>query len=261
MGNNIFSGKLDKKIFIKGKVIAVTGLHIGGSDVGLAVGSTDNVIIRCALKNNQPYLPGSSLKGKMRSLFEKTNNDIFEKQPGTQIMFGPCLTPQSDSGRLFGVPAEKNGYPSRLIVRDGYLLNHELLEKAKTDMPYSEIKTETVIDRVTSAANPRQIERVPAGAEFSLEIILDIFKEDAKTTDENDNSYETKFLDMIYKSLSLIEDDYLGGYGSRGSGQVQFEIEHLLYKDRKIYEEGGKAQEYQYLSPYSDFFKPKGKKK
>ncbi|MGE5341731.1 MAG: type III-A CRISPR-associated RAMP protein Csm3 [Candidatus Omnitrophota bacterium] len=233
------TGKLVKKIFIEGKIIAITGLHIGGSDIGLAVGSTDNVIIRCAMKQNQPYIPGSSLKGKMRSLFEKTNDCKFTFQ-SKQIENGPCLDPASDSAKLFGVSAEKGGIPSRLIVRDGYLLNPGELEKAKTDMPYSEIKTETVIDRITSAANPRQIERVPAGAEFELKLILNVFKEDKN---------EKKDLDNIFKSLILVQDDYLGGYGSRGSGQVEFKIEKLTYKDRETYEKNEPAKSYKYEIP------------
>jgi CRISPR-associated protein Csm3 len=236
MENEKPSGRIVKKIFIKGKIIAETGLHIGGSDIGMAVGSTDNVIIRCALRENQPYIPGSSLKGKMRSLFEKSNDDPFEEQ-SDQIKNGPCQDPKSDSGMLFGVAAEKEGTPSRVIVRDGYLENPEVLEKAKTDMPYSEIKTETVIDRITSAANPRQIERVPAGAEFGLKIILNVYKEDD----------EKKFLEMLFKSLTLVQDDYLGGYGSRGSGQVKFEIEKLLQKDRETYEKNEEAK------PYEDY--------
>lgn len=249
MGNENFSGKIVKKIFIEGKIKAETGLHIGGSDIGLAVGSTDNVIIRCALKENKPYIPGSSLKGKMRSLFEKTNEDKFTFQ-SNQIPNGPCQDPGSDSGMLFGVAAEKKGTPSRVIVRDGSLMNPEVFERAKTDMPYSEIKTETVIDRITSAANPRQIERVPAGAEFGLKIILNVFKEDN----------EKDFLDMLFKSLTLVQDDYLGGYGSRGSGQVKFEIEKLLYKDREIYENNQEAKEYtEHEIP--DQLKPKENKK
>lgn len=234
MENEKFTGKIVKKIFIEGRVKAESGLHIGGSDIGLAVGSTDNVIIRCALRSNQPYIPGSSLKGKMRSLFEKTNNDQFTRQ-SKQIPNGPCQDPKSDSGILFGVAAEKQGTPSRIIVRDGYLLNPGLLEKAKTDMPYSEIKTETVIDRVTSAANPRQIERVPAGAEFELKIVLNVFEEDD----------EPKLIRNLFKSLLLVQDDYIGGYGSRGSGQVKFAVEKLLEKTRKTYEDNEEAKKYE----------------
>jgi CRISPR-associated protein Csm3 len=234
MDNVNFTGKIVKKIFIEGKTIVESGLHIGGSDIGLAIGSTDNVIIRCALRENQPYIPGSSLKGKMRSLFEKTNDDKFTYQ-SKQIPNGPCQEPNSDTGILFGVAAEKGGTPSRVIVRDGYLLNPEKLEKAKTDMPYSEIKTETVIDRISSAANPRQIERVPADAEFGLKIILNVFEEDD----------EGKLLDNLFKSLTLVQDDYLGGYGSRGSGQVKFEIEKLQHKDKEVYENNVKAKEYE----------------
>jgi len=229
-----FNGKLLKKIFIDGKIKVKTGLHIGGSDIGMAVGSTDNVVIRCAMKNNQPYIPGSSLKGKMRSLFERTNDEEFSEQ-GEPNFHGPCQNPTGDPGILFGVAADKDGTPSRIIVRDSYLLNPELLEKARTDMPYTEIKTENTIDRITSAANPRQIERVPAGAEFELHIILNIFQGDP----------EDNLLNNVFKSLVLVQDDFLGGHGSRGSGQVKFEINSLKYKDRPIYERNGEAVNYQ----------------
>jgi CRISPR-associated protein Csm3 len=238
------TGKIIKKIFVQGKIITQTGLHIGGSDIGIAVGSTDNVVIRDPI-TNQPYIPGSSLKGKMRSLLEKIGSEEFSSL-SKQIANGPVVKKGSIAAKLFGVPAEvEDGMPSRVIVRDGKLLNPEFLEKAKTDMPYTEIKTEVVIDRITSAANPRQVERVPVGAEFELSLILNIYEEDeAKKKSEGNDNEETKLLEALMRSLRLVQDDYLGGYGTRGSGQVKFAIESIKEKNRNCYETNGKASSY-----------------
>ena len=233
------TGKIIKKIFVQGKIITQTGLHIGGSDIGIAIGSTDNVVIRDSI-TNQPYIPGSSLKGKMRSLLEKIGSENFSKGKG-QIKNGPVVEPESVAARLFGVPAEKGETPSRVIVRDGKLMNPNLLLKAKTDMPYTEIKTEVVIDRITSAANPRQVERVPVGAEFELSLILNIYQED-------EGEEETRLLKALLQSLTLVQDDYLGGYGTRGSGQVKFAIESIKAKDKGCYEENKEANDYKGLA-------------
>jgi CRISPR-associated protein Csm3 len=223
-------GQLVKKIFLNGKTKVLTGLHIGGSDIGLAVGGTDNVIIRNPV-TNQPYIPGSSLKGKMRSLFEKVNGEF--SCHSKEITNGPCQDASSKSGRLFGINAtgDESGQ-SRLIVRDGKLLNPKVLESAKTDMPYSEIKTEIILDRVTSHATPRQIERVPAGAEFELFLVLDVFEGDD----------EKEYLGYVFEALALVQDDYLGGGGTRGSGEVKFILEGVLYKDKEIYESNTAAK-------------------
>lgn len=216
--------KLTKKIFINGRVIAKTGLHIGSKDLGLSIGNTDNTVLRDPV-TRRPYIPGSSLRGKMRSLLERSVGR-FTPMPGSPIDHGP-LTDDPDHiiCKVFGVPAketkeevkEKKVEPlptSRLIVRDGHLTEDGLdrLQKAKnTDMPFTEVKTEVVIDRITSVANPRQIERVPAGAEFDLKMVLNIWEGDK----------EKDMLDLLFRGLSLLQDDYLGGHGSRGSGQIE----------------------------------------
>ena len=79
-------------------------------------------------------------------------------------------------------------------------------------MIYTELKTEVAIDRVTSAASPRTLERVPAGAVFGpSEIVFSVF-------DRND----TSLFRRVAEGLQLLEDDYLGGSGSRGSGKILF---------------------------------------
>lgn len=142
--------KLEKKIFMKGKIVAVTGLHIGGSNQGLAIGGADSPVIRDPL-TMVPYIPGSSLKGKMRSLLEKQ----LDKSPnGRPCDCGSCVV-----CKIFGTSANKAKEPGRLIVRDAFMSNtsrNVLENSANTDMPYTEVKTEASIDRITSSANPRQ---------------------------------------------------------------------------------------------------------
>lgn len=217
--------KMTKKIFISGIINAKTGLHIGGSSVGMSIGNTDNTVIRNPL-TNEPYIPGSSIRGKMRSLLERLEGKFTPM--GNDINFGP-LTDQPDHiiCQVFGLPAEKTGSkpPSRLIVRDGSLLNADILLASKeTDMPYTEVKTEVVIDRVTSTAMPRQIERVPAGAKFNLNLVLNIW--------EGDN--EDDYINLIFKGLLLLQNDYIGGHGGRGSGQIK--ITDLMFNEKTITE-------------------------
>lgn len=223
---------LEKKIFIAGRIIAETGLHIGGSSLGLSIGSTENTVVRNPV-TNQPYIPGSSIRGKMRSLVERLEGAYSDMPGSSQINNGPLIDrPEHIICKVFGIPAEqaeKNGNqpPSRLIVRDGNLINIDEIEGAhETDMPYTEVKTEVVIDRITSAAMPRQLERVPAGAEFRLSLVLNIWTKDD----------EKKMLALIFKGLTLMQNDYLGGHGSRGSGQVKIAVETISEKTIEDYE-------------------------
>lgn len=224
--------KLNKKIEFRGKLILKTGLHIGGTNSSMQIGGIDKSVIRNPL-TNQPFIPGSSLKGKMRSLFEIS---IGTTGPGvgSKVIHGPAtIGPSSD---LYGNATNEQQKPSRIFVRDCNLCcarnistGEELSIEAfleKTEIPFTEGKTEVVIDRITSAANPRQIERVPAGAVFTLNMVLNIW--------EQDNNEDT-LIRNLFKSLELLKDDYLGGSGSRGYGQVGIEIESVLEKTTNDY--------------------------
>ena len=194
--------KLKKKIIYTGTIVLKTGLHIGGTNTALNIGGPDKFVIRNPI-TQLPYIPGSSLKGKMRSLIElaygETNNGSVTKDPNTK------------AGKLFGVASKiDNGHPSRIIVRDGELKNPE--ELSNTDLLYTESKTEVTINRITAKANPRTFERIPAGAKFNLEMVLNIF----------DGDNEDELRNTIKDAIRLLEDDYLGGNGSRGYGQVVF---------------------------------------
>lgn len=206
--------RLVKKIIYTGKIVLKTGLHIGGTNAALNIGGPDKFVVRNPI-NNIPYIPGSSLKGKLRSLIEIKN--------GCSKV---STDPNSESGKLFGVAGgNDNTRPSRLIVRDAELDTESkpgMFEN--TDLPYAESKTEVNIDRVTSEAKPRTFERIPAGAEFKLSMVLNIFEgEDEKELEG-----------ILFKAIEMLHDDYLGGQGSRGYGQV--EIKDLKEnKEEKIY--------------------------
>jgi CRISPR-associated protein Csm3 len=199
--------RLIKKIRIRTTIELLTGLHIGGSKDSVEIGGIDLPVIKLAFRNNQPYIPGSSLKGKMRCLLEQTE--------------GATEVGKSDKvNKLFG-NAKDNSHdnrPSRLIVRDAMLTPESLKrleESDDLDMPFTENKFENTIDRMKGVAgNPRQSERVPAGAKFDVEFIINVW-------DEDDVS-EKDLTGLFEKGISLLESDYLGGSGSRGYGQVKF---------------------------------------
>jgi len=210
------------RIFISGSIKALTGLHIGGSSAGMEIGGVDNTIIRDLL-TNAPYIPGSSLRGKMRSQLEKSLGLSQNSPIGNDVTIHSCKKPSDYDANggcpvchIFGVPGEAEATgPTLLIVRDVPLSEDSKLAlgRARTDLAYTELKTEVAIDRVTSAATPRTLERVPAGAVFGpFEIVYALYTQG-----------DLARLRHVIDGLQLLEDDYLGGYGSRGSGKIRFE--------------------------------------
>jgi CRISPR-associated protein Csm3 len=227
------------RVIITGHIRTLTGLHIGGSPGALAIGNVDMPVIRDAV-TGRPYIPGSSLKGKMRSLAEKVTGAPQNKSIGKDVTIHVAEDrAQYDRywvNPLFGIPGEVKfdvPAPNRLIVRDVPLWDKKSLslENAQgksaeellaihTDLPYTEVKWEAAIDRVTSAATPRQMERVPAGAVFApMEIVFSLYLRD-----------DVSLLSHLFTSLQMVEDDFLGGQGSRGSGKVCFEGLQLVFK-------------------------------
>lgn len=199
--------KLVKKIIYSGVIELKTGLHIGGTNASLNIGGPDKFVVRNPI-DNIPYIPGSSLKGKMRSLVEIANGESDKGKPSND--------PKSKAGALFGVAGDsESSHPSRLIVRDAKL-DTEACDFSNTDLPYAESKTEVSIDRITAKANPRTFERVPAGAKFNFEMILNVFE----------GEDEKQLIQTLKQAIRLLEDDYLGGQGSRGYGQV-----HIVYNE------------------------------
>lgn len=212
--------KLEKKIVYTGIITLKTGLHIGGTNASLNIGGPDNFVVRNPI-DNIPYIPGSSLKGKMRALVEILNGETNGGNPTNRV--------DTKAGALFGVSADAGGHPSRLIVRDSVMITEldtedelnlygltrkDVPDFSHTDLPYTESKTEVAIDRITAKANPRTFERVPAGAQFKLNMVLNVFE------GEDESSLKA----TVAQAISLLEDDYLGGNGSRGYGQVSVKI-------------------------------------
>ena len=258
MGN---SGQLKMKIYIKGTITSLTGLHIGGTNVGFAIGGADATVVRNPW-NQQPFIPGSSLKGKMRSLLERLEGK-WSTSGITQS--GPYIGDKestSSSGKficdIFGVTPEnikenakkkhgdykpeRDDMPiSRIIVRDCELEPEsvEKLKKIKSDMPYTEVKTEVVIDRITASATPRQLERVPAGAVFNMRIVLNVF----------DGDDYTELVNKIFEALCLVQNDALGGKGSRGSGEVAIHVGSVRAKSKADFDANKDWQEFKIEIP------------
>ncbi len=196
---------LKGKLIITATLKLVTGLHIGASKEFAPIGAVDSPFIRDAL-TNQPIIPGSSLKGKMRTLLAKVRtNDYFlndiDKDP--EVI-----------KRLFGSTAKDEARAARLQFYDIFLTqdSYDRLTKLDLDTYIGEVKFENSISRATAVANPRQIERVPAGAEFAFKLIYNIEDEDKDRIKED--------LATIREGLELLQFDYLGGSGSRGYGKI-----------------------------------------
>ncbi len=200
------------KIVIKCKLTVLTGMHIGGSSVFSAIGAVDSPVIRDAM-TGEPMLPGSSLKGKMRTLLAKAiKNDYITQE---------CADDPDELKRLFGTAgnSRRGGKVkgARLQFSDAFLLNADALKK-RSGM--TEVKFENTISRITSVAMPRQIERVVRGTEFAIQMVYDMEK-----AGEIKEDFEN-----IAKALKLLSMDYLGGHGSRGYGKVAFSDFELAVK-------------------------------
>jgi len=195
--------KLIKKIKINTELEVITGLHIGDSSDNVEIGGVDNPVVRRTI-DNVPYIPGSSLKGKIRSLLE-------------QIAGVSEIGGNDTINELFGFADKDRGKPSKIIVRDAYMNDESVknLEKSEyTDLPYTEIKNENRIDRIKgTASDPRRMERIPAGTTFNVEFIINVWNSDT------DGQLS---LNLVKRGIEALENDYLGGNGSRGYGQVRF---------------------------------------
>lgn len=198
---------------ITGKITCLTGLRIGGSSEVIEIGGLDNPVIKHPI-TNEPYVPGSSLKGKMRALLEFKLNKVHPE--GNVHEYDQKTCEQNCAiCRIFGV-AKGEGSPfgpSRLIVRDAQLVSNGSTDKTKTER-----KWENVINRIKgSAEHPRQMERVPAGSVFEFEMDYRVFD-----VDGDKGNTDLELFAHVLRGLRLIELDTLGGSGSRGYGKVSF---------------------------------------
>lgn len=224
--------KLEQIITFSGKIYCKSGLCIGGSPSTIDIGGVNREVTKNPI-TKEPYIPGSSLKGKMRSELEKrygtanwetqtdnirsTDKTVEKNENGKVLIRGGkepcgCGKKMCDICTIFGAhknPGADSG-PTRIIVRDAVLS-----KESGNDSPFIlERKTENIVSRINDTADsPRTIERVPEGTSFNMEIVLRIFEGDNKE----------HLISKVEEGLKLVEKSYLGGCGSRGSGHVRFE--------------------------------------
>ncbi|GIW25837.1 type III-A CRISPR-associated RAMP protein Csm3 [Meiothermus sp.] len=213
---------------IHGIIRLKSGLRIGMSKDQMAIGDVDNPVIRNPL-TDEPYIPGSSLKGKMRYLLEWHLGGDYIARSTEKHVYVPD-DPNDPVGRIFGSApsneaqrrvAQQRG-PTRLLVRDAYLTpaSKQALEAMTARGGYlTEVKQEVFIPRIGGNANPRTAERVPAGAEFAFEMVYRMMDTgDGGKTDQDNFRH-------VEKALELLQLDGLGGYISRGYGQVELDYQ------------------------------------
>lgn len=245
------------------KLRILTGLHIGGSDDTMQIGGIDSAVIKREIfanidgtinydgtgkKITEPYIPGSSLKGKVRSLLEHSFGLIraqklkLGEKAGKPVdsNFAKSLDENLQKKAnliviLFGESAgngdKSNTKITRTIFRDTFLTKESRKIYLEDKIKLSEEKAENTINRVSVMANPRFMERVPAGVEFDFEVVLRDFEEDK-------NLPLSKTIEL---GLLLLQNDALGGGGSRGNGKIEFEkfqdIENLKSKIKELMDE------------------------
>ena len=189
------------KIQITGTIEILTGMHIGGSSAFAAIGAVDAPVIK-DVRSGLPMIPGSSLKGKMRSLLAREYNQTVGSKPDDD---DERLT------RLFGTAKKGNVKRSRVLFSDMVLANEDELRKRGLQS-MTEVKFENTINRATAVANPRQIERAVRGSVFNLDLIYEVEAEEEILED----------MEILGEGMKLLQYDYLGGHGSRGYGKIRF---------------------------------------
>jgi CRISPR-associated protein Csm3 len=250
--NIAFKGNL----IIRGKIECLTGLHIGGSKEKMEIGGVDSIVVRSP-QSDFPYIPGSSLKGKMRHLLEYIN--AFVNQPLDGELGNVSVHPEVV--RVFGIGADvkeqargkrefekkhneeykqtirdlKDIGLSRLTVRDAMPDEEtvEMWDSLGSDLHYTEYKAENTLDRLTSAANPRFIERVVEGSKFDFEMVYTAYSYDDNFAEQAQNDVKN-----ILTALRLLEASALGKSGSRGYGKIAFHLADPVWVLAEDYIEG-----------------------
>jgi CRISPR-associated protein Csm3 len=243
--------KLIGKLILEGEMRCETGLHVGAGKGSLEIGGSDNPVVKDAF--GRPYVPGSSLRGKIRSLLEQTSGlavpaelVYLSRRKGQEVRIHQsdrpddeiCLLFGRNPGRMERVQGETlettQATPARLAVFDAPLDPDSITAQMRENLDdeLTEVKSENAIDRITSQANPRTLERVPSGARFKTRLVMDVLcEEDAPL-----------FL-RVLEGLRLLEDDALGGGGARGSGRVSFSNLRLVWRGKNYYASGAPEKE------------------
>ncbi|MEQ1949087.1 MAG: type III-A CRISPR-associated RAMP protein Csm3 [Bryobacteraceae bacterium] len=238
--------QLAGKLILSGDLHCETGLHIGAGKGSLEIGGADNPVVKDAF--GLPYIPGSSLRGRIRSLLEQALGltapgelVYLSKRRGQEVRIHQsdrpddeiCLLFGRNPGRMERVEGDaldtRSATPARLTVYDAPLDSDSITAQMRENLDdeITEVKSENAIDRITSQANPRTLERVPAGARFRVRMVLDVLCEEDKA-----------LAARLIEGLRLLEDDALGGGGSRGSGRVRFGNLSLTWRNRAFYSSG-----------------------
>lgn len=223
--------QLKGKLLIGAVLTVKTGLHIGDSSDFAPIGAVDSPFIRDPL-TKAPIIPGSSLKGKMRTLLARVRDGM-----------AALPSPEEDEAvvaRLFGISSKTETKPARLQFRDAFVKaeSRNKFKNLDTDTYLGEIKAENTINRGTGVANPRMIERVPAGMEFDFQLVYNI---------EDENQMEED-MEVLRRGFRLLQLDYLGGHGSRGYGRIAFSSFHVQKMDpqtAEMEEQAALAQEFE----------------
>ena len=243
--------KLIGKLIVEGDIACQTGLHIGAGKGSLEIGGADNPVVKDAF--GLPYIPGSSLRGKLRSLLEQSSGlavpselVYLSKRKGQEVRIHQSERPDDEVCLLFGrnpgrmervsgdTVESSAATPARLTVYDAPLISESITPQMRENMDdeLTEVKSENAIDRITSQANPRTLERVPAGARFHFRVVLDVLCPE-----------DRELLPRLVEGLRLLEDDSLGGGGSRGNGRVALSSLKLTWRGRGFYASGSPEQE------------------
>lgn len=243
--------KLIGKLILEGDLHCETGLHVGAGKGSLEIGGSDNPVIKDAF--GRPYVPGSSLRGRLRSLLEQAHGMAvpaelvyLSKRKGQEVRIHQsdrpddeiCLLFGRNPGRMDRVQGEaldsNHATPARLAVFDAPLDPDSITPQMRENLDdeLTEVKSENAIDRITSQANPRTLERVPAGARFKVRFVMDVLCEE-----------DIPLFARVVEGMRLLEDDTLGGGGSRGSGRIRFGNLRLTWRNRSYYADGGAEKE------------------
>ena len=207
---------------LEATLILETGLHIGGGDSEIHIGGIDNEVIKHPV-SGEPYIPGSSLKGKIRSLLEWKSGAVQEAPLGKKEYDNAQSEQQAAAIKqilqLFGISGDTQNEDFQKEIGHTRVsfwdcpLNKDYADRLREDnLPLTEAKSENRINRIAGTAqDPRQTERVPAGARFDFKLTIKEFDGDDKA-----------LFDTLLQGLKLLEWDSLGGNGSRGYGKVAF---------------------------------------
>jgi len=223
--------KLEEIKEITGRIILRSGLHIGAGDTEMKIGGTDNQVIKHP-HTLEPYIPGSSLKGKVRSLLEMRSG-LMVKTEGSPVSL---KTLQGLEGRekeacekilkLFGASGADTDEistlgPTRASFADCPLDDGWKEKASEGHLPFTEVKAENSIDRIKGTAkDPRFTERVPADTEFRFCITLKRLEPDED------------LVSFLLEGMKLLQMDALGGSGSRGYGRINFQFDNAELGER-----------------------------